>query len=1030
MLSRRHVLPWIVAAAFAVLAALFAVKPLRERYTAFQHDSRLGIRNLVRAVDEQPYRMVAARLSGGFAYRPLRPVHRGALRGTAIETATSELYLSIAGLAEVSERRPDAQSLHAIGLAQLELGESEQALARLQRAVQTSASDAELLSDLAAAAYAQGVAENRMELLLTAIDMASRAHALAPALPAAAFNRALAIEAVHLPEQAITPWNDYLALDGGSGWAGEAREHVRRLQQLVATTATREHSVEQTILHIEEELLPAWGAALAAGNIEAGGAALQSAAADARFLRSFCDDTFHATAVAFVARADASDRALALRLADAHRKFRDGHRLYSRNETTAALPLFEGARDVFRAEGDVFAAKPWKYVAASYMYLGDAQRALRETTEALDFCAANGCSSTAIAHLQWIQAMASVRAGDPQRALVYYGDALKQFEAVKEYQNAATVRALIADTLEFLGDGDEAWSYRRVAMDMAAQDGTTDRIFIAFGEAADAALHREHVVSARLFRDVVVAAARRDGNTVALSDALVWRARITHVEDPGAARRDLDESDSLAATVADSVRRNRLLAETAVARAQLLPPTEAVSYLTLAIAFFESTTNQYRLAELYLARAEAEEHAGLAESAEGDYLRCIARLESGRSHIDDAPLRARYFARSSDLFDRVIRHLWMTRRRGEAFRLAEQSRGREINGGAISPPLSVEDVRAALRDGDALVEYALLADRLVAWVIRSSGSVEIECPLKENTLPDIVSTIQWDGGSNNDDRTSMALVADIVYAPIASAIEGAKRLIIVPNKSLRAVPFAALRDAATGRYLIEDHEVVTVPSAAVYIAALRRDSNMRKVGSPMALVVSYTAGDDSRHLPQLAHGTDEARAVSSLYPHIESLAEEEATPSRFLSRATRAVLVHIVAHAVQREEHPEFSSIVLAPAAEGRDLYASAIAAASLRETRLVFLSTCGTPGRMVRNDAPPTLAESFLAAGVPAVVASLRPVDDAATAVFAAAFHRAYAVTGNAVAALRSAQLECLSSPSSRDPRFWSPWIVIGGAS
>jgi CHAT domain-containing protein len=169
--------------------------------------------------------------------------------------------------------------------------------------------------------------------------------------------------------------------------------------------------------------------------------------------------------------------------------------------------------------------------------------------------------------------------------------------------------------------------------------------------------------------------------------------------------------------------------------------------------------------------------------------------------------------------------------------------------------------------------------------------------------------------------------------------------------------------------------------------------------------------------------------VGRLYDGARKLEGHETTPKRVLALATDAEVVHVVAHGLENAGHPEFSSIVLAPSDEGSDLYAKDVAAAAFRSTRLVFLSSCGTPGRNTHNDPPLTLPESFVAAGVPVVIGSIRAIPDAESADFAVTVHRAYAATGDPVVALRHAQLRSLASPSRRAPRFWASWIAIGGA-
>ena len=44
-------------------------------------------------------------------------------------------------------------------------------------------------------------------------------------------NRALALQNLYLYEEATADWNAYLEIDSESGWADEARDHLRRLAE-------------------------------------------------------------------------------------------------------------------------------------------------------------------------------------------------------------------------------------------------------------------------------------------------------------------------------------------------------------------------------------------------------------------------------------------------------------------------------------------------------------------------------------------------------------------------------------------------------------------------------------------------------------------------------------------------------------------------------------------------------------------------------------------------------------------------------
>jgi CHAT domain-containing protein len=99
--------------------------------------------------------------------------------------------------------------------------------------------------------------------------------------------------------------------------------------------------------------------------------------------------------------------------------------------------------------------------------------------------------------------------------------------------------------------------------------------------------------------------------------------------------------------------------------------------------------------------------------------------------------------------------------------------------------------------------------------------------------------------------------------------------------------------------------------------------------------------------------------------------------------------------------------------------------------TRLVVLSSCRSGlGDGRRNEALGGLAQAFLVAGVPAVVASLWDIDDDSAAVLMEKFHAER--RGKKLAfgqALRQAQLSFLqtSSVKKRHPFFWATFIVTG---
>jgi CHAT domain-containing protein len=85
----------------------------------------------------------------------------------------------------------------------------------------------------------------------------------------------------------------------------------------------------------------------------------------------------------------------------------------------------------------------------------------------------------------------------------------------------------------------------------------------------------------------------------------------------------------------------------------------------------------------------------------------------------------------------------------------------------------------------------------------------------------------------------------LLIAPMRSQLASRRRLILVPHGPLHLLPFAALRDGESRRYLIEDHELTYVPSAsALPLLAARRtpfDGRVVVLGDPGGSLPSAAA---------------------------------------------------------------------------------------------------------------------------------------------------------------------------------------------
>jgi len=185
-----------------------------------------ALQALVAAVGSE--RTVDARLTGGFAYGPLR----GAVRSgdSSAVLVSPDVRIAAARVEKETMDRRTPEALRLLGLAHLVTGDIARAVPVFEEAVNRSNPDPKALNDLAAAYLMRAERGNQPQDFAKALTMADRALKADGHLAAAWFNRATALERLSLVGEARGAWRDYLKVDDQSGWASEARRHLERLE--------------------------------------------------------------------------------------------------------------------------------------------------------------------------------------------------------------------------------------------------------------------------------------------------------------------------------------------------------------------------------------------------------------------------------------------------------------------------------------------------------------------------------------------------------------------------------------------------------------------------------------------------------------------------------------------------------------------------------------------------------------------------------------------------------------------------------
>ncbi len=236
--------------------------------------------------------------------------------------------------------------------------------------------------------------------------------------------------------------------------------------------------------------------------------------------------------------------------------------------------------------------------------------------------------------------------------------------------------------------------------------------------------------------------------------------------------------------------------------------------------------------------------------------------------------------------------------------------------------------------------------------------------------------------------------------PPGSLPEKGTAVHVVADGILGNLPFAALR--RDGRYLVEDHAVLILPSLGV-LAALES----RRGGPPgPPLVLADPRGD----LPEAAaEGRQVAKRLGG-----PALVGRKAVSGE-LKKAARARVLHLALHT---GPGPRGAWLQLAD----RQVSASEIVTGRIGP-RLVVLASCSSATRTGRQMWG-SLGAAFLAAGSRAVLASLWSVEDRQARELVLRFY-AEGVASDPSGALTRMQRVAIGQ--GRSPMFWAPFVLIG---
>lgn len=1009
-------------------------------------------------------------------------------------------------LSDAFKEDADAASYHALGKFYLLERDIDKAIEFLEQARKADPKNAQIYADLGAAYLEKAKPEldtdrgpsgqsggKGLEHLGRSLESLNQALELNPNLLEALFNRGLVHEYQELYNQAEADWRAYLEKDPSSPWATEARELLKRVES--KKTIGRQDADEPIKAFLRAYDARADDAAwdIYKRSHALGGNQITYALIDdllakepkrnpTENLQSLnylgqlelrrTEDAFTSDLARVYSTATPQTRAL---LFEAREQMVSGLNLSVGSGFAAATELFLSARTLFDKVGNVpESLLAEAAIAHAAVVQPDLERGRELLSRIIPMCEAR--------KYKWMRAQslseqAHLNSNDNNfsEAISDSSKSLQLFQELDDPNSVSGVFNQLATLHRFLNDTETSFSYLRRALTAAGMQRAPPKEVWGI-----------HITTSLTLNAIQLYRAALDYQKEALQLALASKAPLFISRSYqnlgrtyGLLRQfDLAMQNVRLAFEQGRLREKELNGQNMMASASLILGDlyRAAGDPTNALAAYDESSRRYETMNFLHYSYAAHKgkflcHLALKndDMAQQELQTVLSLFDKFREKILGTRQQNFFFDREQDTYDLAIDFTYFrlgNERR--AFEYSENNRARNLRelmhrGAEITESdrgmdlqalkqstsekvsLTASEIENQLPEQVQIVEYAVLEKKLLIWhVTRRHGVVSKSVDIESTKLTEAVETalIQIERRDEQGSAASLKSLYRLIVEPIREKLDPNLVLCFVADKTLHFVPFGALMNDQSGRYLVQDFRIMTSSSATVLIDLTNQAKTRTAVTEERLLAVGNPAFDRAANpkLSNLPGAISEVRQIARNYlsspPRI--LTASHATRSSIMDELPRADVAHFAAHYEVDPRSTLASKLLLAsdptqPAHHERSgLSAGDIYGMNLARTRLVILAGCKTGiEQQFGGEGPVGFARSFLVAGVPVVVASLWPVDSDATSQLMIAFHRFRKAEHKPTAeALMLAQREIMSREFYRHPYYWAGFTAIGGYS
>jgi len=815
--------------------------------------------------------------------------------------------------------------------------------------------DGGVWSDLAAAYLARAEQSGRSADRPRALESALQARDLGPRSPETLVNLALALEGMHLMDEARAVWQDAHANEGSAEWQADiaalrgrsgltaALDRGGFLESLSRAAERGDLTEIERLARESSEGVRFWfnSRGLAAAEDQAGRDAL--ARIRPALNRSLEDPDIP----------DSIDQVLALpaRSAPALTLLSEVATLHHGNRWGEAEAPLARLRERGPLPRNL---DRWRdlYEAVTHLQNGDTARA-RAGFDALIANTPDAAQPFLKGVAHYRRSVVASSGGQPDLAIRHRAEAARLFTLAGEPAWVAFAGQQIGEVHGKLGLTEVDWDRRLDTLKYASRLFNERSALLAVTIVGDdlvrSQLPRSAAAVYRAAHERALAAKLKDS----AADTALGVALALRTIDETAAREAALAASQMASGIEDPLLRARMSGEALRVRASLEPENEAP--VSEALQWLGKRGSWGRQIPLMTAHGLALAASGRFDRAKKALYEAAALYEANRPRsleLSDAgsdQIRAAYAA----LAEIEARH------KGDGAALADLARRYWMAAGNLrtAPASAVERGACAL----AMVPTS---HTVLSWFTCGGTTRFRSEAIDARTRQDLVAAFVAARRAGLPAHDEGRRLSDLLLTAWEADIRNAGALTLTVAENLAGLPFAALplSDGTLG--------------AGVALTYSPMPGSIYKPSpGPWRSPLIVTAAPEGPECPRLPHAWAESSALSEKVGG-RFLQNDEATIENVLASLPRADLFYFAGHALVNTSRPFDSSLVLVDASKRPSfLTIRRVLALDLRSLRLAVLAGCSTAG--AGDVGSMSLAGAFLAAGAHSVLGTLWPVPD-----------------------------------------------------